>query len=269
MLVLLPPSESKSPGGDGPPLDLEALSWPSLTPVRERLLAALVGLSADPAASRTALGLGPAGDAEIAANALLRTAPTVPALDRYAGVLYDALSPATLEPSARARADRHVVVTSALFGAVRGGDPVPAYRLSAGSRLPGLGGLAALWRPALAAALDPVLEAEAGVVVDLRSTACAGLWRPARPLAARLLRVRVLSEAPDGSRSVVSHANKDAKGRLTRVLLEDPALSASPPSTEEGVEQVAAAAQRAGLRVERCAGGLDLVEARRTPARPA
>jgi cytoplasmic iron level regulating protein YaaA (DUF328/UPF0246 family) len=58
---------------------------------------------------------------------------------------------------------------------VRGGDPVPVYRLSAGSRLPGLGSLSGLWRPALADALDLVLEAQPGVVVDLRSSAYAGL----------------------------------------------------------------------------------------------
>ena len=61
----------------------------------------------------------------------------MPALDRYTGVLYDALSPATLGPAARARAEREVVVASALFGAVRGGDPLPAYRLSRARACPG------------------------------------------------------------------------------------------------------------------------------------
>lgn len=263
MLVLLPPSETQAPGGDGPALDLSALSWPSLSPTRERLLAALVALAADPEASRPALGLGPAGHAEVAANAALRTAPTAPALDRYTGVLHDALSVATLAAAARGRAERDVVVASALFGAVRGADPLPAYRLSAGSRLPGLGGLPALWRPGLAAALDPVLEAEPGGVVDLRSAAYAVLWRSPRQLAARLLTVRVLSEAPDGSRSVVSHANKTAKGRLARALLEAPGPGAT--SDRDGVDQVAAAARAPGLRVERTPAGLDLVEARAPP----
>ena len=34
VLVLLPPSETKQPGGDGPPLDLTTLSAPQLTPLR-------------------------------------------------------------------------------------------------------------------------------------------------------------------------------------------------------------------------------------------
>jgi cytoplasmic iron level regulating protein YaaA (DUF328/UPF0246 family) len=260
VLVLLPPSEAKAPGGDGPPLDLATLSWPSLTPTRERLLAALAALSTDPEASWAAPGLGGTAHAEVAANAALRTAPTTPALERYSGVPVRRESVATLDPQARGQAERAVVVASALFGAVRGGDRLPAYRLSAGSRLPGLDGLPALWRPMLAGALDPVLEAEPGVVVDLRSSAYAALWRPPRRLAARLLPVRVLSEAPDGSRSVVSHVNKAAKGRLARALLENPGLGAT--LARDGVEQVAAAARTAGLRVERSPAGLDLVEAR-------
>lgn len=39
VLVLLPPSETKASGGDGPPLRLDALSHPELTPVRRKLLA--------------------------------------------------------------------------------------------------------------------------------------------------------------------------------------------------------------------------------------
>src|SRR3954463_6803209 len=91
VLVLLPPSEAKAPGGDGGPLDLAALTAPELTPVRTELLDALVKLSADPPAARTALGLSPRQDDEIARNGDLWTAPTRPAIERYTGVLYDAL----------------------------------------------------------------------------------------------------------------------------------------------------------------------------------
>jgi cytoplasmic iron level regulating protein YaaA (DUF328/UPF0246 family) len=100
VLVLLPPSETKVNGGDGPPLRLEALSHPALGPVRKGLVDELVELAADPDGCRAALGLSPKQDAEIARNAALWTAPTMPALHRYTGVLYDALDVRSLRGAA-------------------------------------------------------------------------------------------------------------------------------------------------------------------------
>jgi cytoplasmic iron level regulating protein YaaA (DUF328/UPF0246 family) len=145
VLVLLPPSETKAPGGNGAPLDLAALTAPELTPVRTELAEALVKLADDVPASRTTLGLSPKQDEEIERNATLWTSPTRPALERYTGVLYDALDVASMTRAQRARADRRLAVGSALFGLVRGADRIPAYRLSAGSTLPGLPTLRALW----------------------------------------------------------------------------------------------------------------------------
>ena len=91
MLVLLPPSETKLDGGDGPPLRLDGLSHPELTPLRGMLVDDLVKLSGDLVAARAALGLSAQQDGEIERNAQLWISPTTPALRRYTGVLYDAL----------------------------------------------------------------------------------------------------------------------------------------------------------------------------------
>jgi hypothetical protein len=56
VLVLLPPSETKAPEGDGPPLALDGLSYPELTPVRRKLIDELVTLAGDAPAGLTALG---------------------------------------------------------------------------------------------------------------------------------------------------------------------------------------------------------------------
>jgi cytoplasmic iron level regulating protein YaaA (DUF328/UPF0246 family) len=234
VLVLLPPSETKAPGGDGPPLDLAALTTPELTPVRAELVEALVALSADLPASRAALGLSPAQDDQIARNAALWTSRTRPALERYTGVLYDALDVGSMTRAQRARAGRRLAVGSALFGLVRADDPVPAYRLSAGSSLPGLPTLRSIWKPAL----GPVLTAVDDLVVDLRSGSYAALAP-----APGAVTVDVLSERPDGSRSVVSHFNKAHKGRVARLL----ATTTAEPAD---AKRLAGLLRRAGLHVE-------------------
>lgn len=136
MLVLLPPSETKRTGGDGPPLAAATLSFPELEPLRKELVDELVVLAADLPASRAVLGLSPRQDGEIERNAELWTSATAPALHRYTGVLYDALDAGSLRGAAAARAGARLAIGSALFGLLRATDPVPAYRLSAGSRYP-------------------------------------------------------------------------------------------------------------------------------------
>lgn len=234
MLVLLPPSETKAPGGDGVPLDLAALTAPELTGVRTEVAEALVKLADDVPASRAALGLSPKRDDEITRNAALWTSPTRPAIERYTGVLYDALDVASLTRAQRARADRRLAVGSALFGLLLAGDPIPAYRLSAGSALPGFPTLRSLWKPAL----SPVLATVDDLVVDLRSGSYAAL----APVPGALT-VDVLSERPDGTRAVVSHVNKAHKGRLARLLT----ATTAEPDDATGLRRLL---RRAGLHVE-------------------
>lgn len=83
MNVLLPPSETKAPGGDGPPLALSALGFPELNRRRTELIAAVIALCADPVLARSALGVAASKDGEIVATARLRTTGTRPALHRY------------------------------------------------------------------------------------------------------------------------------------------------------------------------------------------
>lgn len=237
MIVLLPPSETKRQGGDGPALSLAMLSSPSLNPTRDALVGALVGLAADRPACRKALGISASQDAEIDRNAALREAPTLPAIQRYTGVLYDALDVDSLRGAAAVRARSRLAIGSALFGLLRADDPIPAYRLSAGSTLPGGPSLPARWKPVL----EPVLAEIAGreLVVDLRSGSYAALGRVPGAVS-----VDVVAEHSDGRRSTISHFNKAHKGRLARAL----ATTRSEPADAAAV---AAVARRADLRIER------------------
>jgi cytoplasmic iron level regulating protein YaaA (DUF328/UPF0246 family) len=245
VIVLLPPSETKHPGGDGAPLRLDALSHPELTPLRAALVDELVGLAADTSASMRALGLSTSQHAEIERNAVLHSAPTLPAINRYTGVLYDALDVRSLKGAAVGRARARLAVGSALFGFLHADDCVPAYRLSASSKLPGQSALATRWRPLLEPMLSRMATDE--LVVDLRSGSYASLGR--LPDA---VQVDVVAERPDGKRTVVSHFNKAHKGRLARILV-------ATRSEPDDAGAVATIARRAGMSMQRKGSRLTIV----------
>lgn len=213
MIVLLPPSETKRPGGSGAPLDLDALALPSLRPHRVEVVDALVALSADEDAAARVLKLSARRRHEIADNAALWTAPTLPAIDRYTGVLFDAIDAASLDPGARAWMQRHVLIHSAPFGPVGALDAIPAYRLAAATSLPGL---SSPRRSRVDAVTRAIREADPAFVLDLRSEAYAALGPV--PSEVDSAYVRVVAEGADGVVRALNHFNKKAKGELTRAL---------------------------------------------------
>lgn len=213
MLVLLPPSETKRPGGDGPPIDLGALTLPSLRALREQVVDGLVALSADEDAAVRVLKLSARRLHEVADNAALRIAGTLPAVDRYTGVLFDALDAETLDPAARGWLGTHVLIHSAPFGPVGALDGIPVYRLAASTSLPGLPSPRRIWADAVTTAIGSVRP---DFVVDLRSEAYAALGPV--PTDVDGVYVRVVSEGADGTVRALNHFNKKAKGELTRAF---------------------------------------------------
>ena len=203
MLIVLPPSETKAPGGDTAPM---ALSFPSLDPVRTLLLDALSATDVDTQMRELKIPAGKRAEAE--ENLTLRAAPVMPAIQRYTGVLYDALDAASLSSDALSR----LAVGSALFGVVRAGDLIPRYRVSGGSKLGGKT-MKAWWGSAVTEVL-----AEEDFVVDMRS----GAYQQLGPVPGAVI-VRV-EQAATGK--VVSHFNKQYKGELARALAPHDASSA-------------------------------------------
>ncbi|MFC5929066.1 peroxide stress protein YaaA [Cryobacterium melibiosiphilum] len=213
MLVLIPPSETKRSGGGFLCLDWAALSYPTLTTRRRSLARALVKLSKQPESAMAALKLGRTQGAEVERNRLLLTSPAMAAMDRYTGVLYDALETDSLSPAARVFAGDHLVVHSALFGPLGALDAIPAYRLSHDSRVPEHP-LKAHWT----VATTKVLSAVPGLVLDLRSEGYVSLG--AAPVRSDSVFLRVVTVGTDGHARAINHFNKKWKGLFTRALLE-------------------------------------------------
>jgi cytoplasmic iron level regulating protein YaaA (DUF328/UPF0246 family) len=231
VLVLLPPSEGKTAPRRGLRVDLEKLSFPELNERRSTLLDALAALAAGPRDDALeALDLSPGQAGEIERDGRLRRAPAAAAAKVYTGVLYERLRLTELPAPVR----RRVLIASGLWGFIRPGDRIPAYRLSIGSRLPGLPGLASYWRPALQAAIPA-----GGLVLDLRSGGYAAAFAPRD---ASVVSVRAFAETVAG-RIVVSHMVKATRGDVARIVLEAKPV----PRTAEAIADVVAAA---GHRVE-------------------
>ncbi len=233
-LILLPPSEGKATGGDGPPWADGTLSWPALDPRRLTVAKALRAAMRKPIAARSKL-LGVKGDAlaeETATNLDVLVAPTMPAIERYTGVLYDELAASTLPTAVRRRFDDQVVIFSGLWGIVRPGDPIPDYKLKMGASVGRPGKLSTWWRSPISEAL--AVEVADRVVWDLLPNEHRGAWRPGRdggPRPRRIVSVRFLDEqeppprsargrrAPDGDLVAVAHWNKLLKGSLVRYVV--------------------------------------------------
>lgn len=255
MHLLLPPSEKKSVGGRGRPLR-DRLGDDALGSARARAIAALLELVSGPRrVAATALAL-PDGviDEALAANAAVLDSRTTPALRRYAGVVYDGLSLPSMSEHEQHTAARHAYVFSGLFGVVRGDEPLPAYRVPAKAVLPHLGIAGSYWRPLLPDVLASRLRR--GLIVDLRSSDYAVMWRPDHGTSARVVTVRILSPVPRGGYGVISYNSKFAKGQLAATLIRR--LSAGDPvATREDV--ASAWAQTGGKECSpRPDGGLDL-----------
>ena len=221
VLILLPPSEGKSAPSAGAPLDLLRLSHPELAPSRQRVGDALVRVSGQRNALAV-LGAGKSLTEEVARNTHLWDGPADAAARVYSGVLYDAAGMNTWDDAAIARSADRVRIFSALWGAVSPADRIPAYRLSAGTTLGRVGGMAPFWRSRLGEPLATL--SGSGLVVDCRSSGYAAFWTAPK---ASTVFVRVEREL-DGGRAVVSHFAKHWRGLLTARLLAQPDDPESP-----------------------------------------
>ena len=205
-LILVPPSEGKRSGGTGN-WDPRSGRFATLAPQRAALIAALRTAVPEP------FGLSGKRRADAAAaNAALLGAPVLPAGERYNGVVFTGLDPATFTPEEHRAARERLVVVSGLGGLFAYSDDVPAYRLKMGARLADIGSVTRFWEPhlgdALAASCSP-----GTVVVDLLPLEHASAL--VRPAGVRWVRVELYDRA--GRR--VGHDAKAAKGRLARHLL--------------------------------------------------
>ncbi len=211
-LILLPPSEGKAAGGNArKPWSGElGLFGDTLgefrSTVAHQLLIAKGG-------DQKLLGVkGAHLQHARAANCALLGAPTLPAWQRYTGVVWDHLDLASFPAASQSAAVKRIFVPSGLAGLVRADDPLPDYRLKMGARLSPFGLMSTWWRDDLSDAF--VSQVRKTPVLDLlpNEHKAAFNWE----LLSTVIRIDLVSKQ---GAVVGGHNAKAAKGLLARHLL--------------------------------------------------
>lgn len=230
MLFLLPPSETKKLGGTMPSISQVSQVFGALTETRANLVDSLVKLSQKPAEAAKVLKLSKKQLWEIDQLRDLWNAPTMAALERYDGTLYDAISFETLSREAIANARDLVLIQSALFGLISADDRIPFYRLSASNSLPSIN-LKHTWNSAHQSVFARL--AESAPIIDLRSKAYAEL--AVIPDSIEHYWVEVVTGDEQENFKALNHFNKKAKGEFVRAILE----SEESPQTLTDLQNIA------------------------------
>jgi len=221
-VILLPPSESKA--GHGQP----RTKWRStsgefgkqLSGARDELIRALEKVGGGNAAI---LGVqGALLDRAKNANKSLVGAPTLPAFERYTGVVWEHMNLESMTSPQRAQALEHIIVISGLLGAVGGADPLPDYRLRMSASLAPMGTLSRWWREPLSAVLNK--QFADCVVVDLLPQVHRLAYAPDLEMLGDYLRIAITEKNGKSG----GHDAKAAKGRLARHILDCGASGANP-----------------------------------------
>ena len=192
VLILVPAPRTQATPTVGDPVDPDLLSYPSLSSARTAVLEAS----------------GATG---------LRVVPAVPAVDLYGGLLLDAALDG-LDAAGRRRAQDWIVLVSAVWGALRLDDRVPADRIDMCDRPPGLGHLVQYWQEPFSGVFPQAMGD--GLMVDCRSDEYVLTWRPTGAQSERWVYLKPVRDATFERGSQGSMARRMRGVVLQRILAD-------------------------------------------------
>ena len=213
LIILLPPSEGKAESGKTGTRFTETSGTfgKSLGKQRREVVAALKQVRGG---SPKLLGVSGAHLTRAQqANLAVHGAKTLPASQRYTGVVWDHLDLASLPLATQKIAAKNIIIISGLLGLVTAGDPTPDYRLKIGASLAPMGKLSSWWRDEISNALNK--HCAGAVVISLLPQEHSAALIPDSESIKSYLHVDLATKSGKAG----GHDAKAAKGRLARHLL--------------------------------------------------
>ena len=213
LIILLPPSEGKAESGKTGTRFTETSGTfgKSLGKQRREVVAALKQVRGG---SPKLLGVSGAHLTRAQqANLAVHGAKTLPASQRYTGVVWAHLDLASLPLATQKIAAKNIIIISGLLGLVTAGDPTPDYRLKIGASLAPMGKLSSWWRDEISNALNK--HCAGAVVISLLPQEHSAALIPDSESIKSYLHVDLATKSGKAG----GHDAKAAKGRLARHLL--------------------------------------------------
>ena len=194
MKILLAPSETKSKGGEFPPVNKNSFIFPEIYEKREEIIKKY-----DEFLTKTDDTKNFGED-----KSSIFTRETKKAILRYTGVAFKHLDYETLDETSKNWIDENVFIFSNLFGVISANDKIPYYTLKQGAK-PGFD-IYKAHREIYTSILDEINEKE--LFIDLRAKFYEKIYKPKNYITFKFIK----------NGKVVSHFAKAYRGLLTKII---------------------------------------------------
>ena len=194
MKILLAPSESKSKGGEFPPINKDSFIFPEIYDKRVEIIKRYDEFL------KTTDDIKNFGDDKSS----VFTRPTKKAVLRYTGVAFKHMDYESLDETSKKWIDENVYIFSNLFGVISANDKIPHYTLKQGAK-PGFD-IYKAHKEIFTPILDEINEKE--IFIDLRAKFYEKIYKPKNYITFKFIK----------NGKVVSHFAKAYRGLLTRYI---------------------------------------------------
>lgn len=149
------------------------------------------------------------------------TPVAAPAMAVYEGVLYEALSWATLSKSAKAKGEKSIKIISAKYGAIGPTEKIKSYKAKIDNKK-------------IARKVVPELDSRSSeLIVDCRSSTYQGVWEAPYE---NTVEVRVFQNV-NGAKKVITHMSKKTRGEVVRLILTNSTIPKTPRDVRDIVNK--------------------------------